>query len=229
MSPLPYIFFDAAGTLFHLTESVGTGYSRIAADYGFQLEPSATDSAFRTAFATVDQPSYVNGPDEEADRLWWRKFVAQVFSETGGDPDRPEFSDCFDALFSYYGKAEAWQLFPESTAAIHHLQSKGFEIGVLSNFDRRLRDILKALDVRDAFCHVIISSEVGAAKPDPKVFHTAAERVGRAPGDCILIGDDPLRDHQGGLAAGFQAVHLVDRPSTDLKTIANTLISAHSS
>ncbi|MEZ5327057.1 MAG: HAD-IA family hydrolase [Verrucomicrobiales bacterium] len=102
-------------------------------------------------------------------------------------------------------------------------------MGVLSNFDRRLCAILDALDIGDAFSHVIISSEIGAAKPHPKIFHTAAERVGRSPGDCILIGDDPQRDQTGGLAAGYQAVHLVNRPSEDLKTLANTVISGISS
>ncbi|MCB1096398.1 MAG: HAD-IA family hydrolase [Verrucomicrobiae bacterium] len=229
MPQLPFVFFDAAGTLFHLSESVGAGYSRIAADFGFQLDPAATDAAFRTAFAAVEQPSYIHGPDEDADRCWWKEFVAWVFSEAGEEPQRSSFSDCFDVLFSFYGKADAWQLFPETVDTLHLLQSKGFEIGVLSNFDRRLCAILDALDIGDAFSHVIISSEIGAAKPHPKIFHTAAERVGRSPGDCILIGDDPQRDQTGGLAAGYQAVHLVNRPSEDLKTLANTVISGISS
>ena len=45
-------------------------------------------------------------------------------------------------------------------------------------------------------------------------------------GDCILVGDDPVRDHDGGIAAGYRAVHLVDRPNSTLKTISERLITS---
>ena len=188
MHRLPYIFFDAAGTLFSLKEPVGAGYARIAAGYGFELDPAATDTAFRTEFATAEHPSYAtrssNGPDsnEESDRLWWKDFVARVFRQAGVDPHRSTFSECFEALFKFYGQAEAWRLFPETNAALDRLKEHGFEIGVLSNFDQRLHGILDALDIRHQFAHVVISSELGAAKPNPKLFHAAAATIGRDAG-----------------------------------------------
>ena len=229
MPSLPYVFFDAAGTLFHLTESVGSGYARIASEFGFQLDPDTTDAAFRSAFAIIEQPSYPDGPDEQADRHWWKEFVARVFTDAGETSSRSTFNDCFDALFAFYGKAEAWQLFPETVEALQHLTHYGYEIGVLSNFDQRLNNILVALNVRDSFSEIIISSQIGATKPDPAIFHAAAQRVGRQSADCILIGDDPRRDAEGALAAGYRAAHLVDRPSTDLKSIVRTLTKSVSS
>jgi putative hydrolase of the HAD superfamily len=235
---LPYIFLDATGTLFRLTESVGTGYARISKTFGFHLDPDATDAAFRSTFATIQQPVYPNGPDEHADRLWWKEFVHRVFTTAGENPDQPifttagenpdqpTFDDCFNTLFDFYGKAEAWQLFPDTLPALEQLTSHGFELAVLSNFDQRLHGILDALGVRSHFRHIIISSEIAATKPHPDAFLAAAKRVARSASDCILIGDDPLRDHKGALAAGFRSAHLVDRPNSDLKTIANSLIQS---
>lgn len=225
----PFIFFDATGTLFQLTESVGSGYARISSAFGFQLDPSATDAAFRSAFATVEQPSYPDGPDESADHQWWKAFVAQVFAAAGEDPDRPSFSACFDALFSFYGTAEAWKLFPDTLPALEKLKQHGFELGILSNFDQRLTGILQTLGPHQHFQHIVISSEIGATKPHPDAFLAAAARAGRNPADCILIGDDPIRDQRGAMTAGFQAAHLVNRPHNSLETISNTLIQSLSS
>lgn len=52
--------------------------------------------------------------------------------------------------------------------------------------------------------------QAGAAKPDPRMFHHAAERL-NLPADRILhVGDDLDRDVAGARAAGYQAV-LLDR------------------
>jgi 2-haloacid dehalogenase len=51
---------------------------------------------------------------------------------------------------------------------------------------------------------VVISEEVGAAKPDPAIFAIALERMGRPdPRDVLVIGDSLSSDIAGGIAAGI--------------------------
>jgi 2-haloacid dehalogenase len=51
---------------------------------------------------------------------------------------------------------------------------------------------------------VIISEEVGAAKPDPAIFTIALERMGRPdPRDVLVVGDSLSSDIAGGAAAGL--------------------------
>lgn len=226
LSPgLPLVFFDAAGTLFHLSEPVGAGYARIAAAFGFALDPEATNAAFHAAFAAAGLPAYADASGEAAERLWWRDLVATVFARVGANPDAPAFADCFDALFSHYGRAAAWNLYPETTRTLELLRNHGFSLGILSNFDRRLHGLLDALGIRSHFSHIIVSSEAGAAKPDAAIFQAATTHAARPPADCILIGDDPVRDQSGALNAGFRQAHLVNRPQKNLKTIADSLIA----
>jgi putative hydrolase of the HAD superfamily len=57
---------------------------------------------------------------------------------------------------------------------------------------------------------VIMSSQVGCAKPDPQIFATALERIGVSPAEALHIGDSEALDVEGAHAAGLRAL-LIDR------------------
>jgi HAD superfamily hydrolase (TIGR01509 family) len=42
------------------------------------------------------------------------------------------------------------------------------------------------------FCETVTGDEVSAGKPDPEIYRTAAERLGVAPGRCLVIEDAPV-------------------------------------
>ncbi len=50
---------------------------------------------------------------------------------------------------------------------------------------------------------LVTSEEVGAAKPDPRIFWTVLERVDCAPENAVMIGDSLTHDVEGALAAGI--------------------------
>lgn len=52
----------------------------------------------------------------------------------------------------------------------------------------------------------LYTSGLRHTKPHPSVFLEAAERLGVPPDRCVMVGDDPLCDVSGGLAAGMKAV-----------------------
>jgi putative hydrolase of the HAD superfamily len=56
------------------------------------------------------------------------------------------------------------------------------------------------------FAHSLSASDSGVAKPDARIFHAAAERVGVAPEQVLHVGDDAALDVLGALAAGMQTV-----------------------
>ena len=55
------------------------------------------------------------------------------------------------------------------------------------------------------FDQIIISAEVGLAKPDPRIYHHTYKQIGIAPGGCLFI-DDLLENVAWARAAGMQAV-----------------------
>jgi len=66
------------------------------------------------------------------------------------------------------------------------------------------RSRIARLQLADRFDHVLISEEVGVAKPDRAIFEIAFERMRRPDkADVLIIGDSLSSDVQGGLNYGI--------------------------
>ncbi len=123
----------------------------------------------------------------------------------------------FEKLYDRFAEPGVWQMFPEIPEVLTALRARGLRLGVISNFDRRLYPVLRDLGLSSYFEKIVISSEVGADKPDPAIFRHALEALG-VPADAALhVGDDPKRD--GGARAIGMQVFKVDRPRNSLKDL----------
>ena len=67
---------------------------------------------------------------------------------------------------------------------------------------------LRALNIESYFDTVVISEDVGVAKPDPKIFSIALERIGVRAHDAVFVGDNWTNDIVGALNVGMAAVWL---------------------
>ncbi len=206
------VFFDAVGTLFGLRASVGQVYGDIAARWGATgLAAADLDCAFGLAFKAAPPAAFpgadpVEIPDRE--RAWWRAVVAATFAGVGSQP--ADFEGFFAELFDHFATAAPWQVYPETVAALARLQAAEIELGVISNFDSRLPGVLGALGLDGFFASVTVSTQVGAAKPDRKIFQAALACHGLPAASAWHVGDSPTEDGDGARAAGLQAI-LVER------------------
>lgn len=87
------------------------------------------------------------------------------------------------------------------------LRGEGVLVGMLSNIGPGAMDSFFSLEERQTlFDGVVLSGEEMVTKPSPVIFEIMAERIGVAPGDCIMIDD--IEDNCAGAdAAGMRAVH----------------------
>ncbi|AKQ67216.1 2-haloalkanoic acid dehalogenase [Myxococcus hansupus] len=77
-------------------------------------------------------------------------------------------------------------------------------VAVVSNGSGRVqRAKLAHADLTTQLPDVFLSGEVGASKPDPRIFQAALACVGRAPHEVLHVGDDPERDIQGAGRLGL--------------------------
>lgn len=90
--------------------------------------------------------------------------------------------------------------------SLNNWQHIGIELGILSNFDSRLHSVLQGLGLSHYFSSVTISTQVGAAKPDPRIFAIALEKHNCSPEEAWHIGDSIEEDYQGAKAAGLRGV-----------------------
>jgi putative hydrolase of the HAD superfamily len=208
------IFFDAVGTLFHLTKSVGEHYAFVGNDVGLKLDPQALDRAFFAAWKKMPPRAAIDGPRENDDKDWWRVLVDLVLDDVAPSLAALDRDNFFEIAYEHFAEAGVWEAYPEVLEVLEQLQPQ-FQLAVVSNFDGRLRMIVEHLGISKFFKHVFVSSEIGADKPDPEIFHRALKFVGREPNEVLHAGDDPKRDWQAASAAGLSIFQL-DRPKNSL-------------
>ncbi|HEY9666709.1 MAG TPA: HAD-IA family hydrolase, partial [Coleofasciculaceae cyanobacterium] len=165
-------------------------------------------------------------PEEipECEFEWWRAIALRTFQQAGVLTQFEDFDDFFDQLYNHFATAEPWFIYPDVLPALEAWRKIGIELGIVSNFDSRLYWVLEALKLKEFFTSITISTEVGFAKPDPKIFAIALQHHSCAANDAWHIGDSFRQDYQGAKAAGLRAI-LLDRSSQRVgsEAIASTI------
>ena len=86
--------------------------------------------------------------------------------------------------------------------------SRVVKLGIISNGGsdtQRRKWIAAGLHQVIPYGRVVVSAEVGVAKPDRRIFLMASQILGEAPGDCLYLGDHERNDLRGATAAGMRA------------------------
>ena len=211
------ILFDAAGTLFYLTKTVGDHYAYVGREVGLDLDAQQLDCAFHTAWQQMPHRPAIDGPRENDDKGWWRNLVGRVFDQVAPSLSKLDRDNFFEVAYEHFAEAGVWELYPEVPEVLEQLRSR-FQLAVISNFDGRLRLILQNLGISKYFDHVFISSELGADKPDPEIFRRALEIIHLDANEVLEVGDDPERDWKAAKAAGLLVFRL-DRPRNSLRDL----------
>jgi epoxide hydrolase-like predicted phosphatase len=98
-----------------------------------------------------------------------------------------------------------------------------YKTGLISNAWSDLRDFVVREKFDDAFDKMIISAEVGAVKPEPKIFQIALEQFGVKPNEAVFV-DDFYINIEGCEKIGIKGIHFKDAESTlqQLKKLLST-------
>ncbi|CAI7841571.1 unnamed protein product, partial [Closterium sp. NIES-54] len=132
-------------------------------------------------------------------------FWHHIISESTGCSN-PSYTQ---ELHGYYIKKHAWRFTdPNAREAFAAIRRAGIKIALVSNFDTRLRDLLRALDCYDWFDAVAVSAEVEAEKPSSEIFHAACDMLGVLPHEAVHVGDSRNKDVAGAKRAGCGAAWL---------------------
>lgn len=91
-------------------------------------------------------------------------------------------------------------------ATLRQLRQRGKHLGIITNGTALVQNTaIDALGVRRFMDAVLISESEGLRKPDPALFQRAADRVGVPVHRCCFVGDHPVIDTAGAIAAGLLA------------------------
>lgn len=124
---------------------------------------------------------------------------------------------------------DQWELYPTTQSALISLQAWCIRhnccLGVMTNMDERLPQILSALGICSSFDFILSSYECGVEQPMPEMFHKALElaavpksALGSASPVALHCGNSAMEDLHGALGAGFAAL-LVDKRFASLSPV----------
>jgi putative hydrolase of the HAD superfamily len=215
------ILFDAAGTLFYLTKTVGNHYAYVGREIGLELDAQKLQNAFQAAWKQMPRRLAIDGPRENDDKGWWRELVGHVFDQVAPSVKELDRDNFFEVAYEHFAEPGVWELYPEVLGVLEQLRPR-FQLAVISNFDGRLRFILQHLGISNYFSYIFISSELGADKPDPEIFRRALKIIHLNADEVLHVGDDPERDWKAAAAAGLLVFRL-DRPRNSLRDLLTTL------
>lgn len=207
------IFLDAVGTLFGVKGTVGEVYNDLASQVGVISSAEQLETAFFQSFK-LSPPLAFPGVDmmeiPQLEYQWWHQVAYRTFTEVGVIDQFTDFDHFFEQLYHYFATPHPWFLYTDVFPALKYWQKQEIELGIVSNFDSRIYEVLDLFGLTNFFSTITISSATGTAKPDANIFLKALEKYPCHPEDAWHIGDSKKEDYEGAKALGIRAF-LLDR------------------
>ena len=200
------IFLDAVGTLFGVKGSVGEVYHYLAAQVGVECDASLLEKVFYKQFKK-SPPLAFPGVDimtvSDLEYQWWYRVAYDTYKEANVMAQFDDFDGFFRQLYKYFATPHPWFLYTDVFPALQHWQKQGIALGIISNFDSRIYEVLDIFGLTNFFQTISISSTTGTAKPDLDIFLKALEKHDCKPEETWHIGDSKKEDYYGAKKAGI--------------------------
>jgi putative hydrolase of the HAD superfamily len=174
---------------------------------GVTIDPEHLDRAHYAAVAALTNFT-------EGDREIWETYN-RAYARACGTPE-DALDDAVEHLLNEFATGALWsRVVPGSIEVLAELVALGVRVAMVSNSDgdaeRRLREfgVCQVGPGPGVEVDAVLDSEVvGVAKPDPRIFELALERIGVPAERAMHVGDTPAADVDGARAAGVRPVLL---------------------
>lgn len=217
------VLFDAGGTLLKVRTE------RLAVELRARgCEPVAIDEAFWRTLALLDldfSPGSRGGGD------WYARWLARWGQGCGVPGDV-----MVDAWHAADRDEHLWdEPLPGAEPCLRRLRAAGLRLGVVSNSDGRVGEVLARTGLAAYLDVVVDSAVVGVAKPDPAIFAHALTALELEPDEAWYVGDNVAYDAAAADAAGLtswvvdhRGLHTVAHPRRvgSLEQFADAVLDA---
>ncbi|MEA2452501.1 MAG: hypothetical protein QOG04_1211 [Actinomycetota bacterium] len=205
------VFFDAGGTILDPHPSFAELFASTCQARGYGVTPSdvshVQDRLAPHLVELLDEADIDGGPtlSAEASRRFWTFTYTRFLAELGIEDEAMT-----ELLYETFSSIESYRLYDDVKPTFDALETAGYRLGLISNFDSWLEKMLIEMEVGHVFDTAIISGIAGIEKPDPAIYRLAIRKAGVDPSKSIHIGDSPTMDMEPATQAGMTPV-LLDR------------------
>jgi len=194
------VLLDALGTLVEL-QPPAPRLQRLLGQAGFEVSEERAAAGFAAEIAY-----YLDHHLEGSDRERLERLRDRCAEEMRSALELPDL----DHATARRAMLEALEFrpYPDVLPALGELRARGVTLVVASNWDCSLPEWLGPTGITELVDGVVTSAEVGAPKPNPRVFERALAIAGAEPSEALHVGDKVDNDVEGAAAAGVRAVLL---------------------
>jgi REG-2-like HAD superfamily hydrolase len=210
------VFFDAGFTLLHPSPSIQVVCQQVCQQRGLHVGPNqleqGMDSAEKFRFRQLQSNRYIWADEQDIEKFWlsyYRNFLQSFIAEH----DETRLDQIVHAITEEFRKHTNWQLYPDVKPTLEAFRAKGYNLGIISDWNIALGPLLRQLDLTQYFDCLVISAVARHAKPSPTLYDMALERANAIPDYTIHIGDSYIHDVLGARSVGITPI-LLDRTDT---------------
>jgi len=202
------VFLDAGETILHAHPSFPELFARTCRDRGYEVSP---DDVAPVLYGMVRDMGAVaaeigiSAPSTTAAGSYalWSHIYRRCLDGLGiSDESLP------DELYGVFSDSATYRLYPDALPAVDRLRAGGYRVGLISNFEGWLEEMLVELQAGDIFEVSVISGLVGVEKPDPRIYEIALEQAGVPADAAAHVGDSLRLDVEPAISVGMKAVFL---------------------
>jgi putative hydrolase of the HAD superfamily len=201
-------FFDAGETLLTPKGTWSGLSSEVLRGRGHDVTVEQMREAWRHGgqhfLNAADEGFMFSASAEDSHHFWTTLYHDMLDFLDIADDDAPE------VLYATFSNPANYTLFDDALPALTALKERGLVIGLISNFESWLRDLLRHLDIDRLFDVIAISGDLQLEKPDPRIFKWAMGEAGTDAPASLHVGDSPNFDAQPAHDLGMTGV-LLDR------------------
>lgn len=202
------VLFDLDDTLVDHRGAADRGVRTWLAGLGLAQTPSELEELVERWFV-LEARHYERAQRREISYVDQRRARVREFLPGWDLADDDLADDVFAGFLGCY--QAAWRAFGDAAAALERALTDGLRVGILTNGERSIQtEKLRRTGLLRPDVPVFASSDLPAAKPDPRSYAAACEALGVGPAATLMVGDSLRHDVLGPREAGLTGV-LLDR------------------
>ncbi len=195
------VFLDLGNTLRILTKNddhQARARQRIVELVGTDEDPVAFCEKLDQRYKVYRKWAFENMREAPESELWTRWLAFDFPTERIG-PLGTELT------YQYRQSMGLRVVVEHGKEVVQTLFDRGYTLGIISNLitTSEIPEWMEADGFTPYFKSIALSSVLGIRKPDPAIYHIAAQNAGVDPSRCAYVGDNLKRDVTGTRAAGF--------------------------
>ena len=212
------IFFDIDETLLNQRQAEAEAAERFVQQYSRWLPELTAEqlSAHWRMLREKHLPPFLHGAISFTEHR--RRRIRELFIDGAALTDG-EADERFEHFSREYRRN--WRLFADVLACLASLN--GHRLGILSNgSSAQQREKLQQTGILDRFSTIVISEDIGLAKPGREIYLAACRMAGCRPDECVYVGDRLEADALGSRSDGMRGIWLDRRrcgATTDIEVI----------